>query len=204
MTLSAPVSFFDFFTPPDDLNLNWLFRPFIRFLRLLAAGLAVFLPAFYVAIISYHFYIIPINFLMPLAESRAQVPFPPIVEVLFLEIMVELLRESASRFTSRLGASIGIWAGILLGVAAITTRMVSCVSIVMSMVTLIASLILPAYDLGFSVRILKFAALFFASLFGVLGVVVTASVTFAHLITLESLGQPYLQPLIPFKLGKKY
>ena len=31
----------------------------------------------------------------------------------------------------------------------------------MSMVTLIASLILPAYDLGFSVRILKFAALFF-------------------------------------------
>ena len=198
------MSFFDFFTPPDDLNLNWLFRPFIRFLRLLAAGLAVFLPAFYVAIISYHFYIIPINFLMPLAESRAQVPFQPIVEVLFLEIMVELLRESASRFTSRLGASIGIWAGILLGVAAITTRMVSCVSIVMSMVTLIASLILPAYDLGFSVRILKFAALFFASLFGVLGVVVTASVTFAHLITLESLGQPYLQPLIPFKLGKKY
>ena len=198
------MSFFDFFTPPDDLNLNWFFRPFIRFLRLLAAGLAVFLPAFYVAIISYHFYIIPINFLMPLAESRAQVPFPPIVEVLFLEIMVELLRESASRFTSRLGASIGIWAGILLGVAAITTRMVSCVSIVMSMVTLIASLILPAYDLGFSVRILKFAALFFASLFGVLGVVVTASVTFAHLITLESLGQPYLQPLIPFKLGKKY
>ncbi|NLC52764.1 MAG: spore germination protein [Firmicutes bacterium] len=204
VALCAPVSFFDFFTQPDDPNLNWLFRPFIRFLRLLAAGLAVFLPALYVAIISFHFYIIPVYFLMPLAETRLQVPFPPIVEVLFFETMVELLRESAPRFTSHLGTSIGIMAGILLSLTAISTKMVSSVTVIVSMVTLIASLILPAYDLGLSARILKFTALFFAALFGVLGLVVTASVTFAHLVTLESLGQPYFQPLIPFKLGKKH
>lgn len=202
VTLAAPVSFFTFFARPDDQDFNWLFRPFIRFLRLLAAGLAAFLPALYVAVISFHSYIIPVNFLIQLAESRAQVPFPPIIEVIFLEIMVELLREGALRFAPRLGAGPGISAGILLGLAAISTGMVSCVTVVVSMVTLIAALTLPAYDLGLTVRILKFTALVFASLFGVLGLVVTASVTFAHLVTLESLGEPYFQPLITFKIGK--
>lgn len=203
VTLSAPVSFFDFFTKPEDQNYNWLFRPFVRFLRLMAIGLAAFLPALYVAIVSFHFYIIPVNFLIPLAESRARVPFPPILEVFFLEIMIELLRESASRYASNFGAGLGIFAGILLGIAAISTGMVSAVSITVGMVTLIASLILPPYDLGFSARVLKFIALCFAAVFGVLGLIVTASVTFAHLVTLESLGEPYFQPLIPFKLGKK-
>jgi len=83
-----------------------------------------------------------------------------------------------------------------------STGMVSCVTIVVSTVTLIASLSLPPWGLGLPARILKFTALFFAALFGILGLIVTASVTFAHLVTLESLGQPYFQPLIPFKPGK--
>ncbi|MBA2132680.1 spore germination protein [Capillibacterium thermochitinicola] len=207
VTLSAPVNFFDFFAKPDDLNYNWLFRPFIRFLRFLAMGLAIFLPALYVAIISFHFHIIPVNYLIPLAESRAHVPFPPIIEVLFLEIIIELLHESAFRFAPSLDPGIGILSVILLGVAAISTGMVSAVTVAVSMVTLIASLSLPPYDLGVSTRFFKFTALFFAALFGVLGFIVTASVTFAHLITLESLGQPYFQPLIPFKweniIGKR-
>lgn len=66
VTLSAPTTFFTFFQKPDDHG-NWLFKPFIRLLRLLAMGLASFLPALYVAIMSYHFYIIPVNFLIPLA-----------------------------------------------------------------------------------------------------------------------------------------
>ena len=82
--------------------------------------------------------------------------------------------------------------------------MVSAVTVVVSMATLIASLVLPPYDLGLSARSLKFIALFFASIFGVLGFIVTASVTFAHLVTLESLGQPYFQTLSPFKTGKDF
>lgn len=201
VTLSAPINFFDFFQKPDDLNFNWLFRSFIRLLRLLAAGLAIFLPALYVAVMSFHFYIIPVNFLIPLAESRARVPFPPIIEVLFIETIIEIIRESASRLATHLGATIGIMGGILLGAAAISTGVISGSLIIVSMVTLIASLILPAYDLGLSTRVLKFSAIFFAAVFGVLGLVVTASITFAHLVALESLGQPYFQPLIPFKLG---
>lgn len=203
VTLSAPINFFDFFQKPDDLNFNCLFRSFIRLLRLLAAGLAIFLPALYVAVMSFHFYIIPVNFLIPLAESRARVPFPPIIEVLFIETMIEIIRESSSRLATHLGATIGIMGGILLGAAAISTGVVSGSLIIVSMVTLISSLILPAYDLGLTTRILKFTAIFFAAVFGILGLIVTAAVAFAHLITLESLGHPYFQPVIPWRLSGK-
>ena len=73
---------------------------------------------------------------MPLAESRAG-SLPPIVEVLFLEIMAEL-PGIRLLLTSRLWRQYRYLGRILLGVAAITTRMNSCVSIAASMVTLIA------------------------------------------------------------------
>ena len=46
VTMIAPVTFFDFFQEPDDLNGNGFIGAFIHWLRLLAAGLAIF-PAMY-------------------------------------------------------------------------------------------------------------------------------------------------------------
>ena len=199
VTMIAPATFFDFFQEPDDLNVNWLFGTFIRWLRLLAVGIAIFLPALYVAVMAFHYYIIPVNFLAVLAESRVPVPFPPVIEVLLIEIVAELLRELTSRLSNHIGVTIGVTGGVLLGLAAVTTGTISGFLVIVSMVTLIASLILPTYDLGLSTRVLKFVAIFFAAVFGVLGLVVTASVIFAHLVTMESLGRPYFQPVIPFR-----
>lgn len=199
-TLTAPVTFSDFFEKPEDQNFHWSIRLFLQFLRFLATAVAGFLPALYVAIITFHYYIIPVNFLIPLAESWAGVPFPPVVEILFLETIIEILRESTVHITSPFGAGLGIGGGVLLGVAALSTQTISSSTLIVSMVTLIASLILPTYDLGPTTRILKFAFLIFAALFGVLGLVVTASLVVAHLVTLESLGEPYLKPKFSFKL----
>ncbi|NLW56065.1 MAG: spore germination protein [Firmicutes bacterium] len=200
VTLTAPITFFDFFQNQDDLNYHWPVRSFLRLLRFLATVLAVFFPALYVAIISFHYYIIPVNFLIPLAESWAQVPFPPVVEVLFLETIIEILREATLRLTSPVHTSIGLIGGVLLGVAALSTGTISSSTLIVSMVTLIASLMLPICDLGTATRILKFIAILFAAVFGVLGLVVTASLIFAHLVTLESLGEAYLQTTSPLKL----
>ncbi|NLY88382.1 MAG: spore germination protein [Firmicutes bacterium] len=198
VTLIAPATFFDFFQEPDDLNGNGFTGAFSRWLRLLAVGLGIFFPAMYVAVMAYHYYIVPLHFLAVLAESRVRVPFPPVIEVLIIEAVVELLRELASRLPHYIGVITGVVAGVLLGLAAVFTGAVSGFLIIVSMATLIASLVLPA-DLISSVRMLKFATIFATALFGVLGLVVTASVIFAHLVTMESLGRPYFQPVIPFQ-----
>lgn len=61
---------------------------------MIAIFIAVFLPGLYIAILSYS---VPLQLLIPLAESRAKVPFPPVIEAFILELVIEMLREAAVR-----------------------------------------------------------------------------------------------------------
>ena len=55
----------------------------------------------------------------PYYFSRANVPFPPILEALFLEITIELLREAGARLPTKVGQTIGIVGGIVIGQASV-------------------------------------------------------------------------------------
>lgn len=52
------------------------------------------------------------HLLGPIIFSRANVPFPPILEALFLEITIELLREAGARLPTKVGQTIGIVGGL--------------------------------------------------------------------------------------------
>lgn len=69
----------------EDSNVNWQIGTFYRLLRLIALFFSVFLTAIYVACITFHYEVIPQTLLITLSESRARVPFPPIIEALLLE-----------------------------------------------------------------------------------------------------------------------
>jgi spore germination protein len=197
-TLLAPISFFSFFQAFDDYNGSWMVQSLNRLLRMLALAIALFLPALYIAIVSYHYYMIPLNLLIPLAESRARVPFPPIIEVLILETTLEMLREATVRLPTFIGNSIGVVGGLIIGQAAVDAGIVSNIIIIVVAVTAIASFLIPNYDMALTVRYTRFIVMFFASIFGIIGVVICGVFLLAHLIILESMGEPYFKPMIPF------
>ncbi len=197
VVLIAPVNFFSFFQALDDYSTLWLHGTFLRMLRITALLVSVFLPSLYIAITSFHYYAVPLNLLVPLAESRAKVPFPPFIEVLILEIVVELVREAAVRLPSYVGTAIGVVAGLIIGEAAVQAGIVSDLLIVIVAATAVASYVIPSYDMSLAIRIIRFLLILAASLFGIIGIVVGTALTVAHLLTLESLGQPYLQPFVP-------
>ncbi|MDF2841371.1 MAG: GerA spore germination protein [Clostridia bacterium] len=199
--LMAPVTFFSFFQAPDDYNGNWLVGSLIRLLRMFGLVIALFLPALYIAIVSYHYYMIPLNLLIPLAESRAKVPFPPIIEVLILETTLEMLREATIRLPTYIAMSLGVVGGLIIGQAAVDAGIVSNIIIIVVSITAIASFIIPNYDMALTVRYIRFIVMFFASIFGIIGVVICAVFIIAHLVVLESLGEPYFKPLFPFRLN---
>jgi hypothetical protein len=163
--------------------------------------IALFLPALYIAIVSYHYYMIPLNLLIPLAESRAKVPFPPIIEVLILETTLEMLREATIRLPTYIAMSLGVVGGLIIGQAAVDAGIVSNIIIIVVSITAIASFIIPNYDMALTVRYIRFIVMFFASIFGIIGVVICAVFIIAHLVVLESLGEPYFKPLFPFRLN---
>ncbi|MDF2592137.1 MAG: GerA spore germination protein [Clostridia bacterium] len=196
--LIAPVSFFSFMQAPDDYLGNWAVHSLNRLLRFFGLIIALFLPALYIAIVSYHYYMIPLNLLIPLAESRARVPFPPIIEVLILETTLEMLREATIRLPTYIAASVGVVGGLIIGQAAVDAGIVSNIIIIVVAITAIASFLIPNYDMALTIRYIRFIVMFFASIFGIIGVIICGVFLIAHLVVLESMGEPYFKPMFPF------
>ena len=200
VSLIVPVDFFQFFQTPDDYNINYFFGSFLRLLRFAGSAIAILLPALYIALLTFHYQAVPLNLLVPLAESRSKIPFPPIVEALIMEIAFELLREASIRLPTSLGPTIGIVGGLVIGQTAVQAGIVSNVMVVIVGITAIATFVVPQYDMGLVFRIGRFLTMISAAIFGTVGIMVVILFAIAHLVTLESYGQPYFQPIAPFKL----
>lgn len=198
VVLIAPVSFISFFQALDDYSSLWIHGSFLRFVRISAMIMAIILPSMYIAITNFHYYVVPLNLLVPLAEARAKVPFPPIIEVLFLEALVEIIREAAVRLPTYIGIAVSVFASIVVGQASVEAFLVSSVLIVVVGTAAVASYVIPSYDMSMAIRILRFAFTIAASFFGIIGIMIMTALTLVHLTSMESLGQPYFQPFAPF------
>ncbi len=197
VTLIAPVTFISFFKAMDDYNTQWIHGTFLRMPRMIALFTAVLLPAFYVAVTSYHYYTVPLILLIPLAESRIKGPFPPILEVLILEVTIEAVREAAVRLPTYIGTAISVFAVLIIGQAAVQAGIVSNLLIVIVATTAIALFTIPQTEMSLAIRTLRFGFILAASIFGIVGIAACLGLTIAHLVTMDSLGQPYFQPFIP-------
>lgn len=195
----APATFTAFFQSVDDYSTRWLIASFIRLLRFTAFMIALLLPAIYIAFISFNYEVIPLQLFISIAESRERVPFPPLLEAMLMEITLEMMREAGIRLPAPVGQTIGIVGGIIVGQAAVQAGIVSNIMVIVVASTAIASFILPSYDMGTAVRLLRFPMMLMASLFGIVGIVIGFMTLVAHLVALESLGTPYGSPLAPFR-----
>ncbi len=199
VVLMAPVNFFQFFQAFDDYSTNWLPASVLRFLRILAVFLTIFLPSFYIAVLTFHYEALPWSLLTILVHARSKVPFPPVVEALLMELIIELIREAAVRLPSYIGQVIGIVGGLVIGQAVVNAGIVSNVMIIVVGVTAIASFVVPSYEMGLAMRLIRFPIMIISSIFGIVGLISGGAILLTHLLSLESLGQPYFAPLAPLQ-----
>jgi spore germination protein len=197
--LIAPSSIITFFQSVDDYSTRWLVASFVRLLRFLALLIAIFLPAIYIATISFNFDVIPIRLLITIGESRAKVPFDPLIEALIMEITLEMLREAGIRLPTPIGQTVGIVGGIVIGQAAVEAGIVSNFMVIIVSLTAISSFIIPNYDMSLGVRLIRFPMMIIASIFGVVGIAIGLMILIAHVIALDSLGTPYGAPFAPVR-----
>jgi len=197
----APVTYFAFTQAPEDYSTHWVGATYLRMLRTLATLIAFFLPGMYIALLSFHYYMIPLHLLVQLAQSRAKVPFPPVIEAFMVEFMIEMVREASIRLPSFITSSISIVGGLVIGQTAIQAGIVSDLMVIVIAASAIAGFTMPTYDLGISIRITKYVIMITSSIFGILGVIIPMVMVLAHLIVLDSLGEPYFQPIAPFKFS---
>jgi spore germination protein len=199
--LVLPITFDSCIQSPEDYYQHWLVSTLTRILRMMAAFLATFLPALYIALLEYHHGMLPTKLAFSIAGAREGVPFPAVVEAFAMEATLELLREAGLRLPKPIGQTIGIVGGLVIGEAAVTAGIVSPIMVIVVAITAIASFSLPSYSFAISLRVLRFSVMMVASILGLYGIVLAYIVINVHLVNLRSFGIPYSTPFAPTFYG---
>ncbi|MEH7154912.1 spore germination protein [Neobacillus drentensis] len=187
-----PVTLFESFIAMEDYSYSWIIGNFFRVLRFSALFISTMLSPMYVAIMTYHYELIPAPLLETLVGSRASVPFPPFLEALFLEIMIEMVKEAGIRLPFKIGQSLGVVGGIVIGQAVVEAGLTSNVLLILVGLGTLASYTSPVYKFSNTVRFIKFPVIILSQWFGLFGVFWAVHFTSIHLLRLTSLGRPYL------------
>ncbi|MGC5327863.1 spore germination protein [Brevibacillus sp. SYSU BS000544] len=195
--LIAPVTLGMMFHSPEDFYLRWYMGTLARILRYISAAIAVFLPALYIALASYHPGMIPSDLAFSIAGAREGVPFPAFVESIMMIGTMELLQEAGIRLPKPIGQTVSIVGGLVIGEAAVSAGIVSPVMVIIVSVTAIATFTLPSYNFAISLRIIRFGVMFAAAMFGLFGIVLFYIMINIHLVNLHSFGIPYTTPFAP-------
>lgn len=192
--LILPTSYGSFFKTADDYFSRYHVATLARFIRFIAAFLAVTLPGMYVALMTYHPEIIPEKLLLTLYEARASVPFSVIIEVLVMELAFELLREAGVRVPGPMGNTIGIVGGLIIGQSAVSAGVVSPIIVIIVALTALSSFAIPSEELAGTFRILKYFLIITGYLLGLFGLIISWLFILVHLCRMNSFGFPYLSP----------
>ena len=170
----------------------------IRIIRIFAFFIAIFIPAYYIAVSTYNQDSIFLSLLLLLKAQRASVPFPATIEALFMILSFEVLRESDLRMSSTTGSAISILGGLILGDAAVSAGIMSPIMIIVIALSSIAGFVFTSIELVNAIRIYRIIFLLLASILGIYGIYLGAVYLLFKLITLSSFDKPYLAPFSPF------
>lgn len=198
--LSVPGTFVEMMQASEDYYNRFTFTTMVRMLRFIFLVISLLLPSVYIALSTFHQEMIPSSFLLSMAASRESVPYPALVEALLMEISFEALREAGVRLPRQVGQAVSIVGALVIGQAAVEAALVSAPLVIVVSITGIASFIIPNFNQGMAIRLLRFPMMILAGTLGLFGVLMGVLVLMIHLASLRTFGVPYFAPIMPLHL----
>lgn len=194
VALILPTTMNNLMSVSEDRYNRFEIASFQRILRYGAMLLALMLSGVYLAVIGFHTRILPTNLLLSFAEARRGVPFPSLLEILFMEVAFELIREAGLRMPGPLSGTIGIVGGLIIGDAAVSANLVSPMAVVVVALSALSSFAIPNEEFSAAFRLVKYGFVLLGGLLGMLGIVAGCYLFLGHLSRLTSFQIPYLMP----------
>lgn len=190
----APVNIGILMKSTEDRTVDYISASCVRVLRYLALVAALLLPGLYVAMATYHQEMIPTKLLLAIIESKREVPFDTVFEVLGLLAAFELLQEAGLHLPQAIGTAVSIIGGLVVGTTAVDARLVSPAALIVTASAGICGFTLPSRDLSDAIRVWRFALAILAGVGGTFGLTAGAIFLLIHLSGLTSLEVAYLAP----------
>lgn len=201
IALTAPYIYFEDLQSPNDYYDIPARTTIARIIRMAGLLLAVMLPGIYVALQSYQYRVLPINFLISLLNSIEGLSFPPILEILFVLFLFEILNEASVRMPKQLGMALSIIGALILGNTAVQAGIITPPSIVVVAISGITIYIIPNQSSELS--IIRTIMTVLGGISGFYGLFLGFFVLVTYMASIQTFNTPYLAPYAPNILSDK-
>lgn len=176
----------------SDRNMTQTMMFAIRAVRILSLLVALIIPGLYVALVSINPEAFRIDMALAVAKSREDVPYPAILEVMFMLMIMEMIVGSSIRLPKPIGPAITMVGGIILGQAVVQAKLVSNLMIIILAASTIANFALVGFQNALMIRFFKYGNVILGSIFGALGVLFGVVMFVFYLAGITTFRVPYL------------
>ena len=199
VALSVPFILLEDLQSPEDYYTIPAQATFVRFMRFAGLILAILIPGVYVALQSFNYRILPINFLITLLSSIEGLSVPPLIEILMVLLLFEVITEASLQMPNSLGMALSIIGALALGNTAVDAGIISPPSVVLVAISSVALYIIP--DQIAETRLLRILFTLIGGIIGLYGIITGLIILTTYLTSITSFGVPYLSPFAPHIKG---
>lgn len=199
-SIIVPCTYASIMHAVEDYTMPVSVACLVRLSRHVAAFVAVYTPALYIAIVSFHPGMLPTGLAISIAELRMRTPFPSFLEALLMEVLLELFQEAVARLPQKLSSAASMVGAFVIGTTIVQAGLVNPLLVVVTSVTAIASYVMPYYSFGLALRSMRLPLLFLAATLGLYGVMLGVIILTIHLCSLKNFGESYLGGILDVAL----
>lgn len=189
----APTVFFDFLNSMEDNYHSYWVSKITKILRYLSLIVCLIFPGLYVALTAFNPDVFRAELALSIAGSRIGVPYPSFIEIIFMLFVMELLTEASIRLPKAISATATTVGGLILGTAATEAALTSNIMIIVVSAVAISTFVIPVNEMSFAIRAIRYMILFFSTIAGLTGLMLSLIGFVMYLTNLDSFGMPYLK-----------
>lgn len=201
IALTLPFILFEDLQSSQDYFTIPAMATFARVMRVFGLIFALIAPGIYVALQSYNYRILPINFLISILSSIEGLSVPPLLEILVVLFLFEIITEASLQMPNSLAMALSIIGALALGNTAVDAGIISPPSIVVVATSSVALYIIP--DEISENRLLRILFTLVGGIVGLYGIITTFMLLVCYMTSIKSFGVPYFVPYAPDIKGDK-
>ncbi len=194
--LIMPHLFVENFQSVDDYSNRPYFAAIIRIIKFIAYFVSVLFPGIYIALVNFHPDYFPEVLYSNIRESIDHTPLPLMLEVLVIDFIYEVMRESGLRLPKVLGHAVSIVGALVIGECAITAGIIGAPTLMAVAISAICSYVVP--DLYPQITVMRLSFIIVGGILGIFGIAGLSAIVLVYMCSKSTLGVVYMTPLTPF------